>query len=342
MKESINKYLEVSVPDINEFWLGGAETTWDYAKLQKHVDFIYIKVLIGETQYLDKKAVDKYSDVIKRLPLTGRSNSDNSMLPHLSAYVLASTNLLDDAGFDVRDNVLSSIDLDVNSLIDTDTYLPKWPSKWTHHTWRVSHWIGGIPSILLTFSQHDPKKQVPMDLVEKVLNACDSHIIDPVTGLMKAYKSEFIQRIFRFVYQLRHNPNHGDIGGLAHIHWLNHVLSRRYQATDALIDRCIKDLDSYPFLERVPYCLDFDYVQLLRTSLEQAPHKKNPFILNRISDFNRDVSGFLKNIKSENYTLHKLPGALATLHETNIILERDYVEGLDLPPVDIIKKANWL
>jgi hypothetical protein len=43
-------------------------------------------------------------------------------------------------------------------------------------------------------------------------------------------------------------------------------------------------------------------------------------------------------LNDENFTLHKLPGALATLHECELYLNRES----NLNNVDIIKIAGWL
>ncbi|MGP9801290.1 hypothetical protein [Rheinheimera sp. NSM] len=342
MKIKIEAYLDVVAPAVKAFWLTGKETEWNAKSLQDHADYIYTRTLLGDSDWFVPEAVTKYAEVIKSAPLAGKDGVEQAMLPHLTAYLLASLNLLAHAGADVRADVLGSITLDLSKLVDAKTQLPIWPAKWSHHTWRVSHWIGGIPSILLTFARHDPKMQVSEQQVLQVLEACDRHILQAHTGLMKAYRSELLQQLFRLAYRLRHNPEHGDIGGLVHVHWINHATDRCYIAADKLIDRCKSDLTAEPFLEKVPYCLDFDYIQLMRTALEQKPQKCSDSINQRISKFNVDLVNFLDAIPAEGYSLHKLPGALATLHETSLLLKQAQVPGLNIPPKDIIKLAYWL
>lgn len=342
MKAEVEAYLDNFAPEIKTFWLGGECFTWDVKTLQDHADYIYIRTLLGDTDWFTSESVKKYAEVIKELPLYGKKDADDTLLPHLTAYLLASLNLLAYAGVDVRKDVLGSITLDLGKFIDSKMQLPIWPKKWSHHTWRVSHWIGGVPSILLTFSRYDPKKQVPEQLVIQVLEACDYHILSDHNGLMKAYRSEFLQKLFRMAYRLRHNPEHGDIGGLVHVHWINHVTNRPYIAADKLIDRCMKDLQVGTFLEKMPYCLDFDYIQLLRTALEQKHYKYSNSIEKYIENFRKDLLLFLSNLPKEGYSLHKLPGALATLHETSLLLKETQVKGLDIPPIDIVKLAHWL
>lgn len=342
LKLNIESYLDVVAPEVKAFWLSGKETSWDAKTLQDHADYIYTKSLLGDTNWFVTEAVSKYAEVIKRAPLAGKAGVDQPILPHLTAYLLSSLNLLAHAGADVRAEVLGSINLDLSQLVDVKTQLPIWPAKWSHHTWRVSHWIGGIPSILLTFARHDPKKQVSEKLVIQILEACDRNVLQASTGLMKAYRSELIQQLFRLAYRIRHNPDHGDIGGLVHIHWINHATKRHYVAADKLIERCMLHLQTQPFLEKVPYCLDFDYVQLLRTALEQRPEQRSNLIISRITRFRVDLINFLEHIPFESYSLHKLPGALATLHEASLLLEQNYIEELDVAPLDIINTAYWL
>ncbi|MBN7820220.1 hypothetical protein [Bowmanella yangjiangensis] len=341
MRDSIESYLNNHASLIKSFWSTGNSEVLDCGTLQDHADYIYVRALLGDKDWYCESALDKYAAVLIDSAFAGRVGCQEHLLPHISAYALASLNLLALAGADVRGRVLGKVRLDLDLLIDRQTYLPKWPAKWSHHTWRVSHWIGGIPSILLTFARHDPNRQIDEALVCKVLEACDKAILQPNTGLMKAYKSELLQQCFRVLYRLRHNPEHGDIGGLVHIHWINHVLGRNYIAADKLIDRCMEHMQDGPFLESVPYCLDFDYMQLIRTALEQRPEKESNAITSRVEIFRRDLVSFLGNIPTEGYSLHKLPGALATYHEANLILNRE-AEELNIKSVDIIKMAYWL
>jgi len=341
VKSTIESYLDHNAKEIKLFWKTGNSGVFDVGDLQDHADYIYIRTLLGDVDWLCNSAVDKYAEVISQSPITGRIGVNNHLLPHLSAYLLGSLNLLADAGFDVRGRVLSGMQLDLNLLIDMKTYLPKWPNKWTHHTWRVSHWIGGIPSILLAFAKHGSKHQVDIELVKKVLGACDRHLLQEKTGLMKAYKSETLQQVFRLLYRLRHNPDHGDIGGLVHIHWINYVIERPYIAVKSLLDISIAHMEKKPFFEKAPYCLDFDYVQLIRTSLEQAQYSNDDRVKVRMAELQQDLVAFFNEIPLEGYSLHKLPGALATLHETCLILDSK-VPSFGSKPIDIIKKAHWL
>jgi hypothetical protein len=73
-------------------------------------------------------------------------------------------------------------------------------------------------------------------------------------------------------------------------------------------------LDRRPFMETVPYCLDFDIVQLARTPFRKAIHRQRAHA-RPLCDYADDIITFYETGLDGDYTLHKLPGGLATLHE---------------------------
>ena len=177
---------------------------------------------------------------------------------------------------------------------------------------------------------------VPAD----VLTAAD-RLVNPRNGLLKCYSSEFAQRVFKALYRIRHDPEAGEVGGIVHLHWVNYATGRTpFKAAAPLFDRARKLYWKAPFLEKTPYCLDFDIVQILRTS---APDRlTDPQILDRAKRFIDDIDLFFSTSLDEHYALHKLPGALATQHEAALILGLDKFGSSDLRPIDIIKKAGWI
>lgn len=335
-------FLSRTCPDIDNFWSNGKETDWNSLTFLAHSDYIYTRALTGTLQTVSPDAAVRFAEAVARAPLKGRVGCEKPLLPHLSAYILGGLHLLAEAGHDYRDIALGSVLIDIDRMLDPETNLPRWPRHWSHHVWRVSHWIGGIPSILLTFARHAQGSGVTEGLVRTTLDACDRYLIDSSSGLLRPYRSVLLQQLFRTAYQLRHNPELADIGGLVHVHWVNHATSRPYKAAPALIERCMTDMERHPFLERTPYCLDFDYVQLLRTAVEQVPEGMTPEIRERVSTFSRDLTNFLRALPESGYSLHRLPGALATLHEASIILQADLVPGTGRAPLDVIKTAYWL
>jgi hypothetical protein len=341
-KKGAEEFLRGAAPEVELFWAGDGDAAWGASHLLPHADYIYSRALLGTASRVSPTAAQRFAATLADSPIAGRCGCDKSLSPHLSAYLLGALNLLAAAGHDYRAMVLGAIEIDVDRLVDSRTTLPRWPPKWSHHVWRVSHWIGGIPAILLSFARHGSRSVISESFVRSVLEACDRSLLADDTGLMRPYRSNLLQGLFRAAYRLRHDPVLADIGGLAHIHWVNHAVGRPYKAAPFIIERCFNDMKPRPFLEKVPYCLDFDYVQLLRTAIEQCPEMRSEAIVERVRAYAEDVGKFLTAIPGRDYALHKLPGALATLHEATFVLKLETVPGVGCPPVDVIKAAYWL
>jgi hypothetical protein len=285
-------------------------------------------------------AVLEYVKLVQSLPLFGTTDRRQSLLPHITAYILGSINLLALAGFDFRETIYASKKFRLEHCVNPKTHLPYWPLKWSHHTWRVSHWIGGIPSILLNVAKNSRYSEWDESYVRLILESCDEKLLDHKTGLLKAYQNDSLQFLFRYLYRIRHNPEHGDIGGLVHLHWINYVVGREYKAGKELLKRCLEHLKPSTFLEKTPYCLDFDYLQLIRTILEQNPSERTLEISERMKQYEQSVFEFIREIPRTGYGLHKLPGALATWHEAR--LSHIHLIPIQYQPIDIIKCAYWL
>jgi hypothetical protein len=94
-------------------------------------------------------------------------------------------------------------------------------------------------------------------------------------------------------------------------------------------------------MEKVPYCLDFDVVQIARTAMPPRDARA-PALKARIDDYASAILDFYGTGLDDDYALHKLPGGLATLHECAITSGEARVPGLEAPPVDIAKEAHWI
>jgi hypothetical protein len=95
-----------------------------------------------------------------------------------------------------------------------------------------------------------------------------------------------------------------------------------------------------PFIEAVPYCLDFDVVQIVRTTAHGTALPS--VVIQRAGRYASDILQFMQEGLDHSYALHKLPGALATVHECALICAREDVFGIAPKPVDIIREAFWL
>jgi len=313
--------------------------------LQDACDVVYTLELLDRADLIGPDGAQAFWDHARRWRLAGGLNAVGPEAPranvHLTAYALGALRLLLGHGLTVAKPYFALDAWNISQLLDADSR-PKWPKRYSHHSWRVSHWVGGSASIVLALWELDPTGAQRQGLppVQKVLEAADS-LIDPATGLLKCYKSRLVQKGFRFLYRLRHDPDAGDVGGIVHLHWVNYAVGRLpYKAHQPLFDRSVAVSRRAPFIEAVPYCLDFDIVQIVRTSASQpvlaSEHKQ------RAQAFIDDIAAFFENRLDSAYALHKLPGALATQHEAALIVGAARVEPLGIAPIDIIKRAGWI
>ncbi|MFN3701829.1 MAG: glycosyltransferase family 4 protein [Alphaproteobacteria bacterium] len=323
------------------FWLEGRGEA-GAIPLQDHADIVYTFAMLDMADQIPADAAEKYAAHLADLRLFARAEgklpaSGKPVNAHLTAYLLAAVRLLEQHGKLVPPPALYT-GWQLDQLIDKRK-VPLWPWPWTHHIWRVSHWIGGIPSILLHLAHSGHVKWATEDLVQEVLSASEKHIIDARTGLLRPYRVQLIQNIFRALYRLRHDPDLGDLGGVVHILWVYHALGRPYAGADALRLAAERELArNRPFMEDVPYCLDFDVIQLERTVVDEAPAE----VKARAAEFIDDTVAFFCKPVASTYSLHKIPGALASIHECAWLTGEARVRGIDVPRIDIIKRAYWL
>jgi hypothetical protein len=318
----------------------------DDVSAQDANDVIYTLWLIGRTELLTAKGVSAFAANVGRWQLAGGVNSPISgaraASVHLTAYVLGTTTLLRAAGHDVATEIITGKAWRLHELFD-DELRPRWPVKWSHHSWRVSHWIGGAPSILLSLLRLVPERCQAQGapVLNDVLSASDA-LVDADTGLLKTYRSRLLQSLFRTAYRIRHDPAAGDVGGVVHLHWINYAAGRMpYKAGDALFARAAALLARAPFIERTPYCLDFDIIQIVRTA-SPSPAALTGALQDRARRLAADLSSFFEKGLTRDYRLHRLPGALAAQHECALITGDRTVPGLGLAPLDTIRAAGWI
>lgn len=313
--------------------------------LQDACDVLYSLKLAGCTDLLADDAGQRFALLLNRHRLAGGIGPGDGpdLNVHLTAYALGVLNLLKAEGMPSHQAALRQTGWNIDELVHPETSLPRWPVLLSHHSWRASHWIGGVPSILKSLWALAPDLAERNDIpsVEFILSRGDT-LIDARTGLLRVYKLEFLQKLFRVLYRYRHDPVAADIGGVAHLHWLNYVSGRLpYKSAPALMESARKVLQRRPFLERVPYCLDFDVVQVMRTSL-QARGDVDEAFRDRARAYFDDIHNFYIRDMDGDYALHCLPGGLATLHECALAMDLPIIDSLDVEPIDIVKGAYWL
>ncbi|HVV28468.1 MAG TPA: hypothetical protein VHC40_10945 [Rhizomicrobium sp.] len=342
LSDNVLDYLRRYAPDSLSFWTEeGSEAAPDVLSV---CDTLYSLKLIGGMHLLARDSASRFAGRLSGYSLAGDIGKGKGppLGVHKTAYALGVLNLLAEYGQAVQRQALREQDWQQHQLLD-HRLRPRWPWYFTHHAWRVGHWIGGIPAIVASLWRLAP------DLAERnslpppaaVLDSSDA-LIDQRTGLFRAYKMEAVQRAFRILYRFRHDPDAGDLGGIAHLHWGNYAAGRLpYKAAPALFDRTWALLQRRPFMESVPYCLDFDIVHLARTSIPDGDEREGP-LRERVRDYANDIAGFYHDKLDEDYDLHKLPGGLAALHECALTAGQRAVPGLGVAPVDVAREACWI
>lgn len=305
---------------------------------------IYTFRFLDRMQDLSHTAARGYLDLIAKSALYGRSlgdqPADKAPNAHLTAYILSSAWLVEQFT-PARLPQSAFVGWDISKIVNPDTLAPLYPKAWAHHIWRVSHWIGGGPSILFNLARWGRIDGLDLAKVQKVLDATERDLMDAKTDLLRPYKSRILQWGFRKLYRMNHDPDIADIGGVVHILWIHHALGRPYRNRVPLLEQSKKHMnDNAPFMEDVPYCLDFDIVQLVRTAA--TPSDLDPATKARAEKMVQDTADYLARIPEQGYTLHKVPGALATMHEAALLAGATEVAGIGVAPIDIIKEAGWL
>jgi len=342
LSDNVMRYLGNHAPEALSFWTVG--DVGAKPDILAACDALYCLNLIGRMDLLAPDAGLRFADLLTGHSLAGGIGKGKGpdLGVHKTAYALGVLNLLAASGQAVQKYALREGDWQKEALLD-EQHRPRWPWYFTHHAWRVGHWIGGIPAIVSSLWRLAPELATQNQLPSPadVLRSSDT-LIDRDTGLFRAYKVDAFQWIFRTLYRFRHDPDAGDLGGIAHLHWANYAAGRLpYKAAPALFDRTWELLRRRPFMEAVPYCLDFDIVQLARTSIPVGDNRREALHA-RLCDYADDIIGFYDTKLDGDYSLHKLPGGLATLHECALAVDLAEVPGLEIAPVDIARQACWI
>jgi len=342
LHDNVLSYLRKHAPEALGFWT--VLNSPARPEMLAVCDVFYSLKLVGELGQLAPDAAGRFALLLGDYALAGGIGHGGStpLNVHKTAYALGVLNFLAAHGLPVQGDVLRPSGWRNAELLDSH-HRPRWPWYLAHHAWRVGHWIGGIPAIVLSLWRLAPdqagRNHLPSP--ELVLNSSDA-LLDQDTGLFRAYRIEAFQQAFRALYRVRHDPDAGALGGVAHLHWGNYAAGRLpYKAAPALFDRTWALLQRRPFMETMPYCLDFDILHLARTAIPDDDHRA-PELEARVLDFADDIHRFYETRLDENYTLHKLPGGLAALHECALTARAAKVPGLNIVPVDVAREACWI
>lgn len=342
LHQNILSYLRQYAPGALDFWT--VPDSVARPGMLAVCDTFYSLKLIGALDMLAPDAAARFGLLLGEHRLTGGIGHGigTPLGVHKTAYALGVLNFLAAHGMPVQQMVLREEGWRKSDLVD-HRQRPRWPWYFAHHAWRVGHWIGGIPSIILSLWRLAPgqAERNRLPLPQTVLDSSDA-LLDSRTGLFHAYRVEAVQQAFRALYRMRHDPDAGALGGVAHLHWGNYAAGRLpYKAAPALFDRTWSLMQRRPFMESVPYCLDFDILHLARTAIPEDDHRAAALEA-RVFDFADDIHRFYETRLNGDYTLHKLPGGLAALHECALTAGATKVSGLDIAPVDVAREACWI
>lgn len=336
-------FLEEKHSGIYNFWIKAELENLKHGDLVSACDLVYSLCLLHYPVDISSKAIEQFFNIVNSYCLYGtkiEANQAYEANAHLTAYILGTIQLLRAEYPDQTASLQLNHVWNINAVLDKYN-IPSFPAKFTHHSWRVSHWLGGVPSIILNLYRETNDKQYKQ-LFDTVINSIEERAITE-KGLIKVHSSRLLHIVFRNMYKLRHDPQIGDIGGIVHILWMYHFTGRRYKSLDNLLNYALElTLKQERFMESVPYCLDFDFIQLIRTCLEQQNELKNETKL--FEQFRGNLISYLTTEMStdDRFSLHKLPGALATLHECELYLNKNPSNKNKYESIDIIKLAGWL
>src|SRR5690606_38595553 len=112
----------------------------------------YSMHLLGESASISATAVSQLCETVRGLELPGwhrKKEAKATLSVHNCAYLFGTLNVLRQRFEGLYPQVLEGRQFALEDLVKPEDYMPRFPQKWAHHSWRVSHWLGGIPSILL-------------------------------------------------------------------------------------------------------------------------------------------------------------------------------------------------
>lgn len=252
---------------------------------------------------------------------------------HSTAYALATLELA--SGIVGSDLVPSAILRKLAENIDFNQALPKNFNLIDKlHVWKASHTFGGLSSIFELLCKRGLKHQ------NLVLNYYKETV--GKDGLWR-FANSLPQFIFDLLYKLRHDPKLALYGGAAHLYWHFDDIPARVDIEMAAA-QIISLYSESAILEKVPYCLDYDVLFILRTFYRHPnlSHKLKIEIDQIFDKVGRATYQFLIN---DNHLLwlHALPGLLATMQ---VACEsqnfNDFLKQKSIVLEDPMERTSWL
>lgn len=304
-------------------------------------DFVTYCDLIYSLWYLDfllkptRKSVNNFFDCFYACSRWGAIGIDHAveLNAHQTAYCLGALRLLRKSFPVYFEKKNAPDDWDFSPYLDTYS-IPRYPLIYRFHAWRSSHWLGGGLSIMLNahLETGNPKYRNQFHVT---MNSIEHRVLD-TRGLIRHMNPKFLGWIFRYLYNFKHDSRCGEVGGVAHLTWIYHYEGKAYKECESLLNYTWAVLnDKSDYVEDVPYCLDFDFVQIIRTASEQLSESEKYVV--RMERYAKDVERYIVEMALDDdmFDLHKLPGALATYFECLALVDKTIKK-------DVIKEAAWL
>jgi hypothetical protein len=189
-----------------------------------------------------------------------------------------------------------------------------WHLGW-HNIWPASH-IGGGALAAIQMSQDLyieaglVSKEQMNTFFENAVSELNTRV-DAKTGLWKkGFHDLFIK-----------DATVRDVGGAAHFFWIYDALKADKQSKIALIKSCLRHQTESGLLKEKPYCIDFDFVNILCRAYFDLPEDQQKEVFADVNEFigcnYKSVATVFEH--SENLAQydnsHGFPGALCTLAE---------------------------
>src|SRR5690606_15569992 len=130
-------YLDAHHPRLLEFWLTG-EGLPEAAPIQDHCDVIYSLILTGKGNEISHSAISSFLQVLDDYQIAGwtKESGSHTLSVHNTAYVFACLNILPGSRSAYYDRILDKREAAPDTLFDASSGMPRYPAKWSHHSWR--------------------------------------------------------------------------------------------------------------------------------------------------------------------------------------------------------------
>ena len=145
LHHNILSYLRRHAPEALDFWTVGGTAV--RPGLLAVCDTFYSLKLVGALEMLAPDAAPRFALLLGEYRLAGGIGHGRgaALNVHKTAYALGVLNFLAAHGRPAHQEALRDEGWRNAELLD-DRHRPRWPWYFTHHAWRVGHWIGGIPA----------------------------------------------------------------------------------------------------------------------------------------------------------------------------------------------------